>query len=336
MMALLTLKSKIKNFYEKHYRLVRGLLKVCLVFAVLLMITMKMDYQSFLSQYWILLGIALICGVAPDMISVLSILAVAEAEIFQVSQLLAAALLLVILIYYLLFGRLTSRQSIILLSVPVLSVIHLEYLVPIVAGLFFSPVMLPALILSVFLHFGMCGVQEYALAVSRVTEESTILAPLQYLVSYLKGNTMLFTFLAAFVLTFVCVYLIRRIKMQYASQIAILVGAILILSILLVGNILLELDVNLFEVVISIVVSGALAYVVQFFHLTLDYQGTRKLQFEDDEYYYYVTAIPKFKVAVVDKTVTRIVPNEEDENQDLRAELEKELEDDFGDFGSNL
>lgn len=332
MMALLTLKSKIKNFYEKHYRLVRGILKVCLVFAVLLMITKKMDYQSFLSQYWLLFGIALICGVAPDMVSALSILAVAEVEIFQVSQLLAVALLLVILIYYLLFGRLTSRQCIILLSVPVLSAIHLEYLVPIVAGLFFSPVMIPALILSVFLQFIICGVQEYALAVSRVTEESTILAPLQYLVSYLKGNTLLFTLLTAFVLTFVCVYLIRRIKMQYASQIAILVGAILILSVLLVGNILLELDVNLLEVVISIVISVAIAYIVQFFHLTLDYQGTRKLQFEDDEYYYYVTAVPKFKVAVVDKTVTRIVPDEEDENQDLRAELEKELEDDFGDF----
>lgn len=336
MMALLTLKSKIKNFYEKHYRLLRGIVKVCLVFVILLLITLKMDYHSVLSHYWVLLGIALVCGVTPDMISALSILAVVEAEIFQISPLLATALLLVILIYYLLFGRLAKKQSVVLLSVPVLSAIQLGYLVPIVGGLFFSPVMLPALILSVFFHFILCGVQEYALAVSRVTEESTVLAPLQYLISYIKGNTLLYVLLVAFVLTFICVYLIRRIKMQYASQIAILVGAILILSLLLLGNIVLELDVNLLQVVISIVVSVAIAYIVQFFHLTLDYQGTRKLQFEDDEYYYYVTAVPKFKVAAVDKTVTRIVPDEEDENQDLRTELEKELEDDFGDFGSNL
>ncbi len=336
MMALLTLKSRIKNFYEKHYRLLRGILKVCVVFAILVMITMKMDYHSVLSQYWLLFGIALICGVTPDLISVLCILTVTEIEIFQVSQLLSAALLLVILIYYLLFGRLTDKQSVILLSVPVLSVLQLSYVVPIAAGLFFSPVMLPALILSVFLHFSLCGVQEYALAVSRVTEESTPLAPLQYLMEYMKGNTLFFSLLIAFVLTFICVYLIRRTNIQYASQVAILVGAILILSILLVSNIILEMDVNLPGVVISIVVSVAIAYVVQFFHLTLDYQGTRKLQFEDDEYYYYVTAIPKFKVAAVEKTVTRIVPDEEDENRDLKAELERELEEDFSDFGSNL
>ena len=71
---------------------------------------------------------------------------------------------------------------------------------------------------------------------------------------------------------------------------------------------------------------------MQFFRLTLDYHGTRKLQFEDDEYYYYVTAVPKIKVAAVDKTVTRIVPDEDDENQDLRSELEKELENDFNNF----
>lgn len=334
MMALLILKSKIKNMYEKHYRLVRGIIKVLVVFSILVLITTKMDYQSLLSQYWILLGFALICGITPDLISLLCIVAVAEAEIFQISQVLAVALLLVVLIYYLLFGRLANKQSLILLAVPVLAPIQVGYVVPIVAGLFFTPIMIPALILSVIIHFIMCGVQEYALAISRVSQERTPLASLQYLLEYLKGNTLFFTILTAFVVTFICVYLIRRVKIQYASQIAILVGAILILSILLLSNIKLELDIDLPGVVLSIVISVIIAYVVQFFHLTLDYQGTRKLQFEDDEYYYYVTAIPKFKVAVIDKTVTRIIPDEEDENMDLKTELEKELEENLGDIDS--
>ena len=165
-----------------------------------------------------------------------------------------------------------------------------------------------------------------------MTQESTFFEPLKYLLDYLRGNLLLYTLLAAFVLTFICVYLIRRSKIQYASQIAILVGAILNLSILLFANIFLELNVDLLLMVVSIVVSVLIAYMIQFFRLTLDYHGTRKLQFEDDEYYYYVTAVPKIKVAAVDKTVTRIVPDEDDENQDLRSELEKELENDFNNF----
>ena len=332
MMALLTLKSRIKSFYEKHYRILRCLGKACLMVLILMIITSQLNYQAFLASHWFVLLLAVICAVTPDMVSALCIFTVTEIEVFQVSELLALAILLIIVIYYLLFGRLTNRQSMVLASVPILSVLQISYLAPIIGGLFFPPVMIPALASSVFFYFVLRGVQEYALAASRMTQESTFYEPMKYLLDYLRGNMLLYTLLTAFVLTFICVYLIRRTKMQYASQIAILVGAILNLSILLFASIFFELDVDLLPMVVSIVGCVLIAYIVQFFHLTLDYQGTRKLQFEDDEYYYYVTAVPKIKVAAVDKTVTRIVPDEDDENQDLRSELEKELENDFNNF----
>ena len=67
---------------------------------------------------------------------------------------------------------------------------------------------------------------------------------------------------------------------------------------------------------------------VQFFRMSLDYTGVRKLQFEDDEYFYYVKAVPKLKVAVVDKTVTKI--DDRDEAViDLKNEIEKVLGEDI-------
>ena len=326
MMALLVLKSKIKNFYEKHYRIVRGIIKILLVLSILLLVTSKLNYSNLLGRYPLLLGIAVICGVTPDLISLLAIGAVVLGEFFQISPLLAIMVTLLLIIYYLLFGRLTEKQGIVFVAVPILSAVQLGYLVPIVAGLFFSPVMIPALIMGVFLRFLSEGIQEYALTVSRVTEEASPLEALNFLLEYLRKNSSFVITLAVFVLTFICVYIIRRIKIQYASQVAILVGAILILSTMLLGNIAWDLDVELEGLIISVSISVIIAYIIQFFHLTLDYHGTRKLQFEDDEYYYYVTAIPKYKVAGVDKTVTRIVPDEDNENLDLKTELEKELE----------
>lgn len=325
MMALLVLKSKMKNFYEKHYRIVRGIIKILLVLAILLLVTTKMNYSPLLGQYPLLLGIAIICGVTPDLITLLAIGGVALVEFFQLSPLLAIAVMLLLIIYYLLFGRLTEKQGIVFVAVPILSAVQLGYLVPIVAGLFFSPVMVPALIMGILLWFLSEGIQEYALTISGVTKEVSPLDPLKFLLEYLRKSPLFAITLAAFVLTFICVYMIRRIKIQYASQVAILVGAILILSVMLLGNVAWDLDTGLGSLIISVSISVIIAYMIQFFHLTLDYHGTRKLQFEDDEYYYYVTAVPKYKVAVVDKTVTRIVPDD-DENLDLKTELEKELE----------
>ena len=151
-----------------------------------------------------------------------------------------------------------------------------------------------------------------------MTQESTFFEPLKYLLDYLRGNLLLYTLLAAFVLTFICVYLIRRSKIQYASQIAILVGAILNLSILLFANIFLELNVDLLPMVVSIVVCMLVAYMIQFFRLTLDYHGTRKLQFEDDEYYYYVKAVPKINVANADVRIKHINAKKTKKTDDIR------------------
>ena len=50
MMALLVLKSKIKNFYEKHYFPVRSALKTLCVFLVLLLIHTNMGYMPALDN----------------------------------------------------------------------------------------------------------------------------------------------------------------------------------------------------------------------------------------------------------------------------------------------
>lgn len=325
MMMLLVLKSKIKNFYEKYYRVTRAVLKFIVVFLALLTVTGQLDYNDFLGQYWVLTLGALVCAVTPDGVSLISLLFLVCGEISEVSVLLGASVLLMVAVYALLYGRFEKKQYYIIFLIPLLAPFHIGYTVPIVAALFASPVVLPALIMGVLLQFIIQGVSLYASASVGVAESDEILSSLQYLMNYLMQNRLVYVTVLAFCLTFLCVYVIRRGKAKHGPQISILVGALLLMSVELLSNIAMEMGANLILLTLQVAVSMVIAYVVQFFHITLDYHGTKKLQFEDDEYYYYVTAVPKFKVAVVDRTVTRILPGDEDENLDLKQELEKAL-----------
>ena len=58
----------------------------------------------------------------------------------------------------------------------------------------------------------------------------------------------------------------------------------------------------------------AAAFVVQFFRFNLDYSRTEKVQFEDDEYYYYVKAVPKMTVATPEKKVKKITTQRNSRN----------------------
>ena len=54
------------------------------------------------------------------------------------------------------------------------------------------------------------------------------------------------------------------------------------------------------------IVSLLIAMIVEFFAFSVDYSRTEYTQFEDDEYYYYVKAVPKMSISIPDKKVKKI------------------------------
>lgn len=67
-----------------------------------------------------------------------------------------------------------------------------------------------------------------------------------------------------------------------------------------------DTNVAIAGVIIGTIVSAGIACVIQFFVFNVDYSRTEKVQFEDDEYYYYVKAVPKVTLATPERTVKRI------------------------------
>ena len=62
--------------------------------------------------------------------------------------------------------------------------------------------------------------------------------------------------------------------------------------------------------------------ILELFFFSVDYSRSENLQYEDDEYYYYVKAVPKIVVSTPEKTVKRINERQETEIMDT-AEVRK-------------
>ena len=75
----------------------------------------------------------------------------------------------------------------------------------------------------------------------------------------------------------------------------------------LAGALLPGVTVDIVKLLIGSAVSVAAAFVIKFFCFSVDYTRTERVQFEDDEYYYYVKAVPKNMIAEPKKTVKKIV-----------------------------
>jgi len=151
------------------------------------------------------------------------------------------------------------------------------------------------------IHF----VNENVSVLSGMTEEQ-LAARFKIVVDGILNNKEMIVVIAAFAVTLVLVYLIRRLSIDYAWTIAMAAGAFVNVMVILIGDLMFDTNVSLPGVIVGTVFSFLLTAVLQFFVFHVDYSRTEKVQFEDDEYYYYVKAVPKVTLARPEKKVKQI------------------------------
>ena len=146
----------------------------------------------------------------------------------------------------------------------------------------------------------------------------------------LLGNREMYLVLAIMVVTLVIVYIIRRMSIEHAWAVAIIFGILFEAVGMIAGDMVLGISGKTVTILVGSIISCVIAFVIQFLFFNLDYSRTERLQFEDDEYYYYVKAVPKAIVAGTDKKVTRFGGKEEqDRMTKKRFAEEMEIDEDL-------
>ena len=141
-------------------------------------------------------------------------------------------------------------------------------------------------------------------------------AQLTAFAQHLFNNKEMWTAIIAFVICLLVVYSVRKLSIDNAWKIAIVSGALVYVIVVVIGRVTMHVDVPYVAVIIGTIVSILLALVLEFFAFAVDYSRTENLQFEDDEYFYYVKAVPKVTVTAPEKTVKRINERQETSRMD--------------------
>ena len=110
----------------------------------------------------------------------------------------------------------------------------------------------------------------------------------------------------AFIVVILLVNLIRTRSFDYAWRIAIVAGGVVYVLVILAGGFYFGLNINVIAQIIYTVISVVIGLLLEFFVFGGDYSRTERLEYEDDEYYYYVKAVPKASVATSERSIKKI------------------------------
>jgi len=140
-------------------------------------------------------------------------------------------------------------------------------------------------------------------------------------------NKQMWIVIVAFIICFLLVYTIKKQSLDHAWKIAIAAGAVVNIVIISLGNIVLGASTAYGSLVVGSLLAVILGLILEFFFFSVDYTKSENLQFEDDEYYYYVKAVPKLAVSSQEKTIKRINVHQDvdgTEEEDEEDEVEEE------------
>lgn len=305
MTELLEIRDKLKFFYGRNEAFLTPLIKFIVAFLCLNTINAKIGYMTSLDNVAIVLMIALLCSFLPNGAMVFLASLVSLAHMYALSREVALVGICVYIILYLLFVRLDAKDSVLVLITPLMFLYKIPYVIPIVMGLVAGPASAISVGCGVFVYFFLKNIADNASAINAIADED-ILNRVRLLIDGIIGNREMLVLIAAFAVTIVIVYLLRRMSVDYSWTIAIIAGVIIDLLLLLVGDLLYDTNVSVLNAVIGSVIAVLVAKIIEFFGFFVDYNRTERVQFEDDEYYYYVKAVPKISVTAPAKTVKRI------------------------------
>lgn len=307
MLQLYVFRNNLKIFYAKHSLIVDSIIKFILVLGSLMLINIKLGYQTEIKSPAVAVAIALVSAFFPYSANVFFVAMFLMAHIFNASFELALLIgimfVLVLLIYY----GFNHGDGVLLLLVPLLFALKIPYVIPLIIGLSGSLISIIPVSVGILIYF-ICLYAKQNIGTLTKTQSVDIAQRYSQTINSVFSNKTMLLFIIAFSLTVLVVYLIHRLSIDYSWQIAIATGAITLLVIVFVGDYILEVSVPVLEFILGLLVSMIISYIYNFFVFAVDYTRTEYTQFEDDDYYYYVKAVPKITVTAADKKVQSFTP----------------------------
>ncbi|MDO4267758.1 MAG: ABC transporter permease [Eubacteriales bacterium] len=305
MMMFLVLKERLKSFYGRYATLAGGMIRFVYSFTALWLMSVNLGFMGRLNSLPVMGLLAFICGFLPFGAIGAVLAAVLLAHIYAVSMETALIMAVFLVIVALLYYGLRPGDSYWLVLVPVAFLLKVPFAVPILAGLSAGLVSVVPVSCGVVVYYIILYVRQNAGVLTNDASVDITQKFVQIIQAILSNQTMT-VMIAVCALGVLVVHLLRTLSIDYAWMAAIVSGTIVQLAAVFAGDYFFNVSMPAGELLLGAAAAVVLAGLYHFFVFAVDYSRTEYTQFEDDDYVYYVKAVPKVAVSKPDVRVQRI------------------------------
>ena len=293
MKDLVKIKNKIRNFIRNFDDILIPVIRLIWSFIVFTSINKVFTYSKLFSKEIFVLLISILCALMPDAFMLFVIGVVISVNAFAVSMEAGLFFVILFVAMYCCYLRFFPKHCYILLLAFVFTYMSFSGILPlfiaVIAGM---AGIVPAALGIVIYYFGQV-LKDIDVSL-RFAADPDKVEVFNQIRDYFKDNKEMIAIIGAFAVTIFIAGIVYRLPFKFSQYIGIGAGAIVnIIAFSAVGK-KVGYKFDMGSIVMATLFGLIFVLVFQFCKGFIDYRKTERVQFEDDEYYYYVKAVPKF------------------------------------------
>jgi len=292
MKTIFKVKNQIRDFIRKFEEILFPILKFAWCYLVFHSVHTMFNYSEIFDRQIVILLLSVMCAMLPDGFLVFFSGVVIGFNCFTINLEVGLSYLLLFLLMYCMYLRFFPKYSFVLFLVPLCYMINMPWLAPIVVAVFAGIGGAVPAALGVVLYEFSIHTRDIAhmLAVAEKEDEVEVL---KYYIEHILKNKELLAVMLVFMLTVVVTSALHKLSFPFSWYAAIVAGGLLCMLFYLLISKALSITPNMSSCTAGSLIGILVGCVVQMVKGVLDYPKTQRVQFEDDDYYYYVKAVPK-------------------------------------------
>ena len=300
------IRDAMRNFFFSNSSWLKIVGKGLIALCSFLIINHYFGYIEFLTDPLFAIILAIACAFIPMRAGGLVVIIYTFVQLTGLSGQVALVALILIVASYGISVFYGAKHIFNISYIPIAMQIQMPYPIVVGSALFGNMRDVTSVICGGIISFYLKTIRENA---SLFIEENSDITVVDVIAQKMVTNPLLYIYVTSLVVMFVAIILIRNLKISRSWLVALLVGIFAEMAIMLIGYVITgnisRVPVLLMANVVAFIVGFAMTYIFR----DLDYERVERVQFEDDDYVYYVTAIPKIELAKEEKRVTRITRN---------------------------
>ncbi len=292
MNQIAALRDALGNVYRRQDYWLLPLFRALTALVLFAVLRSRLGYSALCGSIPVILAAALFCAFLPWAGIPFLGAALVLGNLYSASLELTLVGSLVFLMAALIQSAFRAKGAVILALLPFFYLLHIPYAVVLAAGFTLGILGFIPLSLGTVVFYFLRYAAENAGGISKTTDMTELANQYADIFSGFLGNREMLLMIAVVSLGFLAVFILRSLPIDYAFLLALVLGTVLMGGALVLGGSRLGLGspaAQLGFLALSLLLGGV--YLLLFHNA--DYRGSERLQFEDEEYYYYVKAVPK-------------------------------------------